>query len=148
MNLSENFTLEEMCRSETAARYGISNVPPAKAIAALKALCVHVLEPLRANYRRPIIVTSGYRSPDVNMAIGGAATSQHCKGEATDFTVHGVSNWEVCQHMQANMNYDQLIYEFGETGWVHVSWRDDYRNQELTARRQGRRTVYLPGLKK
>lgn len=147
MNLSQNFTLAEMTKSATASRRGLDNTPSPQVIAALTLLCNRVLEPVRARYKRPVIITSGYRSPAVNKAAGGAASSQHILGEAADFTVHGVSNIEVCRWMEAELNYDQLIYEFGESGWIHASYRADrLRNMELSAVRRGRKTVYLPGL--
>lgn len=147
MNLSPNFTLAEMIRSQMASRRGIDNTPSPAIITALTALCVHVLEPVRAHFERPVIVTSGYRSPAVNSAIGGSGTSQHSQGEASDFTVHGVSNIEVCRWMEKNLTYDQLIYEFGESGWIHASYRASrLRNMELSAVRRGGKTVYLRGL--
>lgn len=140
MRLSKHFTLAEMTRSQTASRRGLDNTPPPKAIAALRALCENVLEPIRTHFARPVIVTSGYRAPAVNKAVGGSASSQHCKGEAADFTVPGVSNLDLCQWIMRNLKYDQLIYEFGEGGWVHVSWRDGgNRQMELTIDRKGTR---------
>lgn len=145
--LSPHFTLAELTVSQTAARKGISNVPPAEAVAALKLLCEKVLEPLRAHYGRPVVVSSGYRAPRVNVAVGGSASSQHCFGEAADLRVPGVSNLEVCRWLQANLAYDQLIYEFGESGWVHVSYsRHRLRNEELSAKKVRGRTQYLKGL--
>jgi hypothetical protein len=147
MNLSEHFTLAEMTRSAAATRKGIPNIAPDAIVAKLRAVCEHILEPVRAHYGRPITVLSGYRAPAVNKAVGGAATSQHLKGEAADFLVSGVSNVEVCRWMQANMSYDQLIYEFGEAGWIHCSWREGVlRNQEISAVKRGGKTVYLPGI--
>lgn len=147
MNLSPNFTLAEMIRSSTAQRRGIDNSPPPAVVKNLERLCRNVLEPVRAHYGRPVIVTSGYRSPALNSAIGGSSTSQHSQGEAADFTVHGVSNIEVCRWMEANLEYDQLIYEFGEEGWVHCSWsKTRLRNMELTARRVSGRTTYIAGI--
>lgn len=146
MQLSPNFSLAELTRSQTALRKGLSNVAPDWAVPKLKLVCEHILEPVRAHYGRPVRVLSGYRSPEVNVAVGGAATSQHCKAEAADFVVPGVSNLAVCQWIQRNIPFDQLIYEFGEAGWVHCSWRDGpLRGQELTARGGGK-TVYLRGL--
>ena len=146
--LSENFTLGEMIRSEQAVRKGIRNVPGQSEIAALRLLCEQVLQPIRDHYDRPVIVTSGYRSPRLNTAIGGSKSSQHCKGEAADFTVSGVSNIEVCRWIERNLNYDQLIYEFGESGWIHASYSAHrMRNMELSAKRIGGRTRYLPGLR-
>lgn len=147
VQLTPNFTLAEMVRSSTALRRGIDNTPPASIVKALERLCRNVLEPVRAHYRAPVIVTSGYRSPALNSAIGGSGTSQHSQGEAADFTVKGVHNIEVCRWIAANLEYDQLIYEFGEEGWVHCSWsKDRLRNMELTARRVSGKTVYVVGL--
>lgn len=146
MNLSPHFTLAEMTVSQAASRKGIPNVPNAEAIKALTLLCEKVLEPVRQHYGRPVVITSGYRSPRVNVAVGGSATSAHCKGEAADFTVPGVSNLAVCRWIERNLNYDQLIYEFGEGGWIHVGYSPRMRNQELSAKRRGGKTVYLAGL--
>lgn len=147
MRLSANFTLGEMIRSETAARKGIRNEPGQAEIAALALLCEKVLQPVRDHYGVPVISTSGYRSPRLNTAIGGSSSSQHCKGEAADFTVAGVSNIAVCRWMEANLNYDQLIYEFGEGGWIHASFSAHrMRNMELSAKRIGGRVKYLPGI--
>ena len=146
MNLTPHFTLAELTRSSAALRRGIDNAATPAVTAALTALCLHVLEPVRAQFG-PVAITSGYRSPAVNKAIGGARGSQHMLGEAADFTVPGVRNLDVCQWIMRHLNYDQLIYEFGEAGWVHASWRDGVlRNQELTARRLSGRVQYLPGL--
>lgn len=147
MNLTKHFTLAEMMKSQTAARRGLRNVPGPDAVAALRLLCEKVLEPIREHFARPVIVTSGYRAPAVNKAIGGSASSQHCFGMAADFTVPGVSNIDLCRWIMRNMKYDQLIYEFGESGWVHVSYRDgNLRHQELTAKRVAGKVKYLPGI--
>ncbi len=148
MNLSPHFTLDEMTRSATAVRRGIDNTAPPPVIAALRLLCAEVLEPVRAHYGRPVIVTSGYRSPALNRAIGGSASSQHSLGEAADFTVAGISNIAVCRWIEKNLRFDQLIYEFGEAGWVHASFSARRaRNQTLTARRTASgQTTYLPGI--
>lgn len=147
MQLTEHFTLAEMTRSAAATRKGIPNIAPDAIVTKLRAVCEHVLEPVRAHYGRPVTVLSGYRALSVNRAVGGAPSSQHVKGEATDFLVPGVSNFEVCRWMQDTMNYDQLIYEFGEGGWIHCSWREGaLRNQELSAIKRGGRTVYVPGI--
>lgn len=135
MRLSKHFTLQEMVVSQTASRRGIDNTPGPKEIAALKLLCQEVLESVREHCDRPVIVTSGYRSPTLNSRIGGSRTSQHCQGEAADFTVPGVSNYELCKWMERKLNYDQLIYEYGESGWIHVSYQVPYRNMELTKQR-------------
>lgn len=155
MRLSENFQLHEFTRSQTATRRGIDNTPGQQEIASLRLLCEKVLEPVRAHFGAPVRISSGYRSPALNRAIGGSRTSQHAKGEAADFEIAGVSNVEVCRWMEARLNYDQLILEFytpgiPNSGWIHVSYREPYRNQELTARRVRRlgrlRTEYLSGI--
>lgn len=147
MNLSPHFTLAELTVSQMAARRGLANVPGPKAVAALTLLCLHVLEPVRLHFGCPVAVSSGYRAPEVNAAVGGSRTSQHCFGQAADFTVPGVHNLDVCQWILRNLTYDQLIYEFGRTGWVHVSWVEArLRNEELSAVRVSGRTRYLPGI--
>ncbi|WP_375291812.1 D-Ala-D-Ala carboxypeptidase family metallohydrolase [Qipengyuania sp.] len=146
MQLSPHFTLEEMVVSQTAARRGIDNMPPAPAVGALKTLCVEVLEPVRTHFGRPVVVSSGYRGPELNRAIGGASSSQHCKGEAADITVPGIHVLDVAQWIQRNLRYDQLIYEFGR--WVHVSYRHGrLRQHDLTARIAKGRTQYVAGLR-
>lgn len=147
MALSPHFILGEMLVSQTGARLGLRNVPRPEHVEALRLLCVNVLEPVRVHYGQPVLVSSGYRSPAVNRAVGGSRTSQHTKGEAADFTVRGVPNIDVCRWLHRYRNYDQLIYEFGAAGWVHVSWSATrMRNMELTAKRKGGRVVYLPGI--
>ena len=145
--LSANFTLAEMTVSRTASRRGIDNTPPPAAIAALRLLAQHVLQPVREHFGKPVVVTSGYRAPALNRAIGGSASSQHTLGEAADFTVPGVSNLVVARWIAANLPFDQLIYEFGESGWLHVSYRAGrLREQVLRAEKRNGRTVYLAGL--
>lgn len=147
MQLTPNFTLAEMIRSSTAVRRGINNTPDDDVIEALTLLCKHVLEPVRAHFGKPVSISSGYRAPKLNKAIGGSTTSQHCKGEAADFHVEGVSDLEVAKWISANLVFDQLILEFPPEGWVHVSYCANPRKQVLTAKRLSRGTKYLPGLK-
>ena len=109
--LTTHFSLREMTRSQTAARKGIDNQPPADVVANLRDLCVQVLEPVRLHYGVPIIPSSGYRSPALNAAIGGAKNSQHCKGRAVDFEVSGVSNYDLAVWIRDNLVFDQLILE-------------------------------------
>lgn len=144
MNLSTNFTLEEMTQSQTATRQGIPNQPGSAQTAALRALCETILEPIRAHFNAPVRVSSGYRSPKLNQTIGGSATSQHCKGEAADFTVVGHSVDEVFEFIKASdLPFDQVIHEFG--AWVHVSHTRSRinRRQALRAVRRRGRAEYL-----
>ena len=146
MQLSKNFELSEFYMSATAIRRGIDNTPPANDVEALKLLVANVLQPLRDKFG-PIVVTSGYRSKALNKAIGGATTSQHSCGEAADIKIPGVKHAEVCKWIRNNLQFDQLIYEFGEMGWIHVSYkRDRLRKEVLTARKANGKTVYLKGL--
>jgi len=124
MNLTEHFTLDELTISQEAARFELDNSPGEPQIDALRTLCVKVLEPLRAHVKWPIIVSSGYRAKNVNARIGGAPSSQHCKGEAVDFIIPGMSTANVVALIRAlDLPFDQVIDEFSR--WVHVSHSED-----------------------
>jgi zinc D-Ala-D-Ala carboxypeptidase len=143
MRLSPHFTLGEMCKSQTALRMGLDNDPDEPALDALTTLCVEALEPIREHFGRPVWVNSGYRSPNVNRAIGGMSTSQHCKGEAADIEVPGLDNEELYLWAADNIDFDQLILEYytGEesSGWVHVSYvsRETNRKDRLRIDKSG-----------
>ena len=138
MQLSKNFTLEEMEKSSTGIRLGIKNKAGSGEIKNLGDLCYEILEPVRVKFDKPVTITSGYRSPELSEAIGSKATSQHCLGEAADFEIAGVSNLQVALWIENNVDFDQLILEFwkeGEpnSGWIHVSYKDgSNRKQVLT----------------
>jgi len=138
MQLSKHFTLEEFEKSQTATRKGITNKAGSGEIKNLTDLWYEVLEPVRAKFDKPIIITSGFRSPELCEAIGSKATSQHAKGQAVDFEIAGVSNLQVALWIENNVDFDQLILEFwkeGEpnSGWIHVSYKDgSNRKQVLT----------------
>ena len=141
--LTAHFTVDELCRSQWALRHGVSNEAGPLEQARLEQLCIRILEPLRSHLTRPINVSSGYRCPEVNAAIGGAQDSQHLLGEAADFTVQDFSNIEVCDTIvKLALPFDQLIWEFGEWGWVHVSHGPRNRRQILQAARSGGGVVY------
>lgn len=153
--LSKNFSLAELTRSDAAKRADLANVPDGAGIEKLKALCRYVLEPVRAEFARPVRVNSGYRSGQVNRLVGGVASSQHVRCEAVDLEVPGISNLAVADWIAEGglpAGFDQLIleaYTRGQpaSGWVHVSWvPNDRRRQVLTMVRQGGRNVYLKGL--
>jgi hypothetical protein len=130
MNLSTHLTLEECIVSDTAKRLGISNHPTEKHLESMKLLAENIFEPIRNHFGKPIYVTSGYRSEALNKALPGtSATSQHCKGEALDLDQDGrgtgVSNLDVFNFIKNNLNFDQLIWEYGNDSapdWVHVSY--------------------------
>ena len=125
MNLTEHFTLTEFVRSETADRNHIDNTPTVEVVANLRALCRNVLEPARTAFGAPIYVTSGYRCPALNAAVGGKPTSQHLRGEAADLQVKGVRNLKrLYNAIKSHGVFDQLLYETNRTGakWIHVSY--------------------------
>lgn len=152
MKLSEHLDLSEVTRSESAKRNGISNMPTAEHIANFKLLAEKIFEPIRNHFRVPIIISSGYRSKELNASLKGASlTSQHCSGEAIDIdmdgTPNGVTNRMVFDYIKDNLSFDQLIYEFGDSNnpdWVHVSYEStgEQRKQVLRASRSGGKTVY------
>jgi hypothetical protein len=149
--ISPNFTLQEMTKSQTAARLGIDNTPTEEHISSLQALCENVLEPTRDHFDAPVIVSSGYRSAFLCEEIGSKPTSQHCKGEAVDFEIIGVDNHKVASWIDSNLDYDQLILEFYESGkpnsgWVHVSYKSDGQNRKQALTFNGR--SYQQGLVK
>jgi len=150
--LSDNFTLREYVKSQTASRLGIDNTPTDEHLNRALPLFVNVVQPIR-NHFGPTIITSGYRSAALNEAIGGSATSQHSQGQAVDLEVPGVSTAEVCEWIAANLTFDQLILEFytpGDTnsGWVHVSYAGNTgnRGETLTASKVNGSTQYAYGL--
>lgn len=119
MNLSENFTLEEMTASETAARHGIDNTPDNDVLMNLRRLALF-LEEVRKVVGMPLHINSAYRSPEANKLVGGKSTSQHCKGVAADIKVKGMTPDQVVRAIiKAGLSYDQVIREFDS--WTHVS---------------------------
>ena len=152
MKLSANFQLSELVKSQTAERKGIPNNPSPAHIDNLKALCVNVLQPIRSHFEAPVMISSGYRSPELCIAIGSKITSQHATGNAADLEVPGVDNKILATWIKENLEYDQLILEFyrdGEpdSGWVHVSWNSEKnRSNSLRAARDEElgKTVYKP----
>ncbi len=149
MNLTRNFTLSELTKSDTAIRKGINNNPNAEQIEKLKALCENILQPVRDHFGR-VKVTSGFRSVDLCLAIGSSSNSQHAKAEAADFECVGVDNAELADWIKDNLPYDQLIVEYytpGEpnSGWIHCSYVSDQpRASYLWAYRSEGKTKYKP----
>ena len=137
MQLSKNFSLEEMERSQTAQRMGVKNKAGSGEIKNLTDLCYNVLEPCRAKFDKPIRISSGYRSEELCVAIGSKKTSQHALGMAVDMEIPSESNLKVALWIQNNVDFDQLILEYytGEanSGWIHVSFNEgNNRKQVLT----------------
>ena len=153
MNLSRNFSLQELIKSDTAIRMDIDNNPNADQIEKLKALCENILQPVRDHFGR-VKVTSGFRSSELCVAIGSSVNSQHAKAEAADFEVMGTDNAELFDWIKANLEPDQLILEFytpGEpnSGWIHCSWIPEGRRASfLHAYKSEGKTKYKPILGK
>jgi hypothetical protein len=152
MQLTENFSLHELTKSETALRLNLDNTPDADTIDSLRLLAQKVLQPVRDHYGMGVKVNSGYRSPESNAAVGGSKTSDHCKGQAADIEIPSVPNAELAQWIMYNLDYTQLILEFytpgiPDSGWVHVSYDpNNLKKQELTAMKVDGKTQYINGL--
>ena len=151
MKLTENFSLNELTKSQTAERKGIDNTPSTEHQENLKSLCEMILQPIRDHFGQVVSVSSWYRSPELCVAIGSSTQSQHAKGEASDFEIFGISNKELADYIDQNLDYDQLILEYwkGEdepnSGWVHCSYTNGYnRKQYLRAYKENGSTKYEP----
>ena len=134
--ITKHFSLQEIISSGTASRLGLDNTPNEEQIENLKALCENILEPLREYYEsRPIMISSGYRSPALCEKLGSSKTSQHTQGQAVDFEIPGFDNKEIATHIKNNFDFDQLISEYYEdgipdSGWIHVSFKIDGSNRK------------------
>jgi hypothetical protein len=149
MKISDHITYAEAIHSNTAKRKGIDNTPSEAQVTAMKLLAEKVFEPLRKWVGGPIKVNSFFRSEALNESIGGAATSQHCKGQAIDIDdVYGKkTNADMYHWIQTNLDYDQMIWEFGtdmQPNWIHVSYvsEEKNRNKCLKAYKEHGRTKY------
>ncbi len=151
MKISEHLDLSELTRSESAKRNGINNNPTPEHIENFKLLAENVFEPIRLHFNTPILISSGYRSKELNAFIKGSASSQHCKGQAIDIDMDGskggVTNKMVFDFIKDKLDFDQLIWEFGTDSnpdWVHVSYaKGANRKQKLKAVRNNGKTSYI-----
>jgi len=150
--LTKNFSLAEMTKSETALRYDMENKPGPDEINNLLNLCANVLQPVRDHYGKGVKVNSGFRHPEVNAKVGGSKTSDHCRGMAADIEIPGVPNADLAAYIRDTLPFTQLILEFytpgiPDSGWVHVSYDPaNLKKQVMTASRKNGKTVYEPGL--
>lgn len=149
MKLSEHVTYREATESYTAKRLGIKNIPTEDEMFNMITLCTEIFEPLREWVGGPIKINSFFRSEELNKAIGGSSTSQHCDGCAIDIDdVHGhKTNAEMFDYICTNLDFDQIIWEFGDNNnpdWVHVSYvsSEANRRKKLKAHRIDGKTVY------
>jgi zinc D-Ala-D-Ala carboxypeptidase len=151
MKLSNNFSLLELTKSDTAIRKDIDNSADEIIISNLQALVDNVLQPVRDKFGS-VRITSGYRSPLLNSSIGGSKTSQHCYGFAADFEVAGMDNKELAVWIRDTLEFTQLILEFytegdANSGWVHCAYdAADLKKQVLTATKVDGKTKYLTGI--
>ena len=158
MKLSQHFSLSEFTRSDVATRLGIDNSPTEEHLANLKLICEKVLEPVRSHFNKPVRINSGYRSMALNKAINPATStvdrlSKHCLGQAVDFEIDGVSNYDVASWAKDHLpEYHQVILEFyvpgqPNSGWVHISYvLGNQKKQVLTAHKVNGKLTYTPGL--
>ena len=152
MQLSKNFSLVELTKSQTAERKGISNDPSPDHLENLRLLCERVLQPVRDHFNHVVTVSSGYRSPALSQAIGSSPESQHCKGMAADFEIYGTPNNEIFNWIGQNLRYDQMRLEFWNpdepnSGWVHVSYKKEInsnRKEYLMAIKTDGKISYKP----
>ena len=152
MKLTENFSLAEMTKSDTALRLDMDNTPGPEEIENMTRLCECVLQPVRNHFGKGVKVNSGFRHPNVNAKVGGSKTSDHCKGMAADIEIPGIANADLAKWIVDNLEFRQVILEFytpgvPDSGWVHVSYNpSDNKKQVLTATKKEGKTVYLNGL--
>ena len=138
-SLSPHFSLEQLTLSVAAKKHKLKNTPDAATVERLRLLCAHVLEPLRELYGAPLYVNSGYRSPEVNAAVGGVRTSQHLLGEAADITTGSLEENRrllgIALEHARELGFDQLIAEksntYGYPRWLHISYSDRKRRQQF-----------------
>lgn len=133
MRLSDNFVLSEITRSNTAKRLGIDNGPSKKHLQNIQRIVTNLIQPMR-DAIGPIRISSGYRNPNVNRAIGGSSKSQHCKGEALDLQFWNdgkISNKEIYDWvLRSNVEFDQMINEF-DFAWIHISLKKEGNRKQV-----------------
>ena len=129
--LSEHFSMEEMTRSQTATEKHIDNTPSDAAVRNLKILCTQVLEPARAKYGRPIVITSGYRCAKLNAAVGGVPKSYHIKGMAADIRIDNIRDaYNLAKLLNDRPLTDLVLIEHSSSAqWLHVQWSRSPRHR-------------------
>ena len=140
MKLSKNLSLSEVTKSNTAIKNGFSNNPTEEHLENLKVIAKKIFQPIREHFKVAVGVSSGYRSKELNIKIGGSKTTQHCKGEALDLDadMFGViDNKQIFDFIKDNLEFDQLISEFGtedKPAWIHVSYKEGGPNRMMMLR--------------
>lgn len=150
-NVSEHISYSEAIYSPTAIEKSIDNAPTSEQLESMKYVANNIFERVRAHFGKPIRINSFFRSGALNKAVGGAITSQHCKGEAIDVTgvPYGVKNSEIFHYIKDNLDFDQLIWEFGdsnEPSWVHfsLSMKGNKRQVIKAVKEANGKTTYKP----
>ena len=152
MKLSKNLSLREATKSITALRLGIDNTPDEQVINNLELVAKEIFQPIRDHFDVPIAVTSGFRCKELHTALGGSRTSQHMAGEALDIDADvygGITNADIFKFIYTHLDYDQLIWEFGDDkdpAWIHVSYKrkkGENRNRTLKAVKEDGKTTYI-----
>ena len=148
--ISKHISYKEGVYSVTAIRKGIDNEPNEEQLSNMKLVAEKIFEPVRTHFKVPIKVNSFFRSPDLNKAIGGSTKSQHCHGQAIDIddTFGHMSNADMYKYIKENLDFDQMIWEFGDDNnpnWVHVSYvsPEENRNRCLKAYKENNKTKYM-----
>jgi zinc D-Ala-D-Ala carboxypeptidase len=154
MKLTANISLDELIKSQVAERKGINNNPSPMQIENLKALAINILQPIRSEFDRPLIISSGFRTAELCIEIGSKITSEHCadnKSAAADFEIPGIDNKELAQWIRDNLIWNQLILRVLQrrrtiiSGWVHCSYSSDLNKKEsLIAYREDNKVKYKP----
>lgn len=143
MQISKHLSLKEVTKSNTATRLGISNNPTSEHLENLKLIAENIFEPLREHFKKPIGISSGYRSQRLNKAVKGSATSDHCKGQALDIDAEifgGLTNKEIFDFIKDNLEFKQLIWEYGDEqnpNWVHVSFDPNNNKKQVLVTLKG-----------
>ena len=150
--MTKNFSLAELTKSETALRLGIENQPDEEQLNNLLLLCANVLQPVRDHFGKGVKVNSALRTIPVNRAVGSSDSSHHVKGMAADIEIPGVPNATLAEYVRDNLPFTQVILEFytrgiPDSGWCHVSYDpQNLKRQALTAVKENGKTVYLQGI--
>ena len=144
MKLTDNFSLAEMTKSDTALRLDMDNTPGSEEIENMTRLCECVLQPVRNHFGKGVKVNSGFRHPNVNAKVGGSKTSDHCKGMAADIEIPGVANADLAKWIVDNLEFRQVILEFytpgvPDSGWVHVSYNSSDNKNKYHSNQEGRK---------
>ncbi len=133
--ISKHISYKEATQSSTATRLKIDNTPTRKVLANMKLVAENCFEPLREWYGKPITINSFYRSPGLNRAVGGSATSDHLKGFAIDLdTPSNAENKKLFEWLKDNVEFDELIWEYGNASgpdWVHISYKPTKNRKQI-----------------